>query len=268
LELAEAIVRDAGALAARVIVNRVWLHHFGRGLVETPSNFGNQGSRPTHPELLDDLAARFVEHNWSIKWLHREVMLSAAYRQSSSGVQGQVSNDPDNRFLARMNRKRSDFEGWRDSILAVCGDLDRRIGGPPVGLNEPTNRRRTIYGTVHRRELSPMLRLHDFPDPTAHSPARQTTTTPLQQLFVLNSDFIRRRAESLAQRLVSEVPSSAAELRVEWLYQELFSRQPTDFEIRAAIDFIENTSSEATKVEAWTQYSHVLLGSNEFVFVD
>ncbi|MFO0964495.1 MAG: DUF1553 domain-containing protein [Gemmataceae bacterium] len=199
LELAEAIVGEAASLSARVIVNRVWTHHFGRGLVETPSDFGAQGERPSHPELLDDLAARFIANGWSLKWLHREIMLSAAYRQSSAIDKAKQSLDPENRLLWRMNPRRLDAEAWRDAILSASGKLDDTVGGASQELGDAKNTRRTIYGTVKRRELSDFLRLHDFPDPTTHASHRVPTVTPLQQLFTLNSPFMQQQAEALAR---------------------------------------------------------------------
>ncbi|MEZ6113207.1 MAG: PSD1 and planctomycete cytochrome C domain-containing protein, partial [Pirellulaceae bacterium] len=189
LELADAIVTDAAPLAARVIVNRVWMHHFGRGLVTTPSDFGSQGERPSHPELLDELAARFIEHRWSLKWLHRQIVQSAAYRQSSVSDRSKPDHesDPDNRWLCRMNRRRLEIEVWRDALLAVTDSLDRRIGGTPMSLADANNRRRTLYGLINRREVDTVLALNDFPSAERHSPRREPTTTPLQQLFVLNS---------------------------------------------------------------------------------
>src|SRR6185312_3799995 len=144
----KAIVTDGAPLAARVIVNRVWKHHFGRALVDTPSDFGRQGERPSHPELLDDLAARFVTNGWSLKWLHREIMLSATYQQASTHDARKHLLDPGNRWLWRMNRRRLEVEAWRDAMLAVAGTLDRTLGGPPAELSDANNRRRTVYGTV------------------------------------------------------------------------------------------------------------------------
>src|SRR5262249_42226602 len=151
--------------------NRIWKHHFGSGLVATPSDFGAQGSRPTHPELLDDLAQRFVASGWSLKWLHREIVLSATYRQDAnpkSEIRNPKLVDPDNRWLGRMNRRRLEVEVWRDAMLAVTGELSLAQGGAAVDLNNPRNNRRTLYGIVKRRELHDLLRLHDFPDPTTH----------------------------------------------------------------------------------------------------
>ncbi len=260
LELAQALVREGASLSARVIVNRAWRHHFGRGLVETPSDFGSQGERPSHPELLDDLAARFMANGWSLKWLHREIVLSAAYQQTSSANPQATAVDPDNRLLWRAHRRRLDVEAWRDAMLAVTGVLDRRVGGPAEELAAPENHRRTLYGTVKRRELSDLLRLHYFPDPTTHSPNRVPTTTPLQQLFTLNSPLLQQQAAALVRRLKSE-GSGSTEERVRRAYLLLFGRPATEAQVRLAGEFLTDDG-------AWEQYAQVLLGSNEFLFID
>jgi len=264
LELAQAIVDDAAPLAARVIVNRVWMHHFGAGLVRTPSNFGVQGERPSHPELLEDLAARFIANGWSIKWLHREIMLSAAYQQASTTDPKKHAVDPDNRWLWRMNRRRLDVEAWRDAMLAVSGTLDPRSGGASQDLGDAANKRRTIYGTVKRRELSDLLRLHDFPDPTTHSAERLPTTTPLQQLFTLNSPFMQQQAAALVKRLRNEAPSDD-KARVQLAYRLLFGRAVSETQMQLALDFV--TAGSAGDA-GWEEYAQVLLGSNEFLFID
>jgi hypothetical protein len=271
-ELAQAIVSEGAPLAARVLVNRIWKHHFGAGLVETPSDFGAQGSRPSHPELLDDLTARFLANGWSIKWLHREIMLSATYQQSSiaedrrSGASPE-SVDPDNRWLWRMNRRRLEVEAWRDAMLAVTGALRLEPGGPPMDLGDSRNQRRTLYGTVKRRELSDLLRLNDFPDPTAHSPARLPTTTPLQQLFVLNSPFIEQQAAALVSRLKRDAPCRTEE-KIHRAYLLLYGRAPTERQTDLAIDFLTQGRREKITDAMWQQYAQALLASNEFLFID
>jgi hypothetical protein len=268
LELARAIVNEGRPLAARVIVNRVWKQHFGAGLVETPSDFGAQGARPSHPELLDDLTARFIASGWSLKWLHREIMLSAAYRQSSAHDPARHAVDPDNRWLWRMNRRRLEVEAWRDSMLAVSGTLRLERGGPSQDLGDPNNRRRTLYGTVKRRELNDLLRLNDFPDPTAHSPGRVPTTTPLQQLLVLNSPFVQQQAAALARRLKTEAPGGI-EARVQRAYHLLYGRPATEAQVRLAVEFLTaGRADEPISDAVWAEYAQVLLGSNEFLFVD
>ena len=264
LELANAIVIDAAPLAARVIVNRIWAHHFGRGLVATPSNFGTQGDKPTHPELLDDLAARLIEHGWSLKWLHREIVLSATFRQSAD----RRSADPENLWLARMPVRKLDVEAWRDAMLVATGELDRRLEGEPRELSEVGHQRRTIYGTVRRRELSDLLRLHDFPDPVAHSGSRMPTTTPLQQLFVLNSSFMQARAGALA-RFVQVERSGDLSAQVALAHERLFSRTALADEIATGVDFLKSSQIEGVTLDAaWRQYAQALLASNELQFVD
>jgi hypothetical protein len=267
-DLAEAVFTDAAPLAARVIVNRVWEHHFGRGLVDTPSNFGTQGSRPTHPELLDDLAARFVENGWRLKWLHREIMLSATYQQSSAFHKAQDAIDPDNRLLARMNRRRLEVEAWRDAMLFVTGRLDLTVGGPAVDLASATNFRRTLYGSIKRREVADILRLNDFPDPMTHSPARDITTTPLQQLFVLNSPFMEQQAAALVERVKKEITSEDTAARLRRAYQLLFNREPTASQLQLALDFLGGDLAKTPLDALWRQYAQALLASNEFLFVD
>ena len=266
LELANAIVTDAAPLAARVIVNRIWAHHFGRGLVATPSNFGTQGEKPTHPELLDDLAARFIEHGWSLKWLHREIVLSATFRQSAAGPRR--SADPENLWLARLPVRKLDVEAWRDAMLAATSEMDRRQGGEPRELSEVGHQRRTIYGTVKRRELADLLRLHDFPDPVSHSSSRMPTTTPLQQLFVLNSAFMQARAEALARFVQAGRPDELA-AQVALAHERLFSRAALADEIVSGVEFLKSSQSDGVTLDAaWRQYAQALLASNELQFVD
>ena len=262
LELADALVdsRQGGSLTARVIVNRIWRGHFGRGLVTTPSNFGLQGNAPSHPGLLDDLAARFIDNGWSLKWLHRELVLSATYRQSSLASPRGEAVDPDNRWLWRMNRRRLSIESWRDAMLTASGELDPALGGVAIPVNDPRHRRRTLYSKIERRELDTMLRLYDFPAPTGHSPKRVRTITPLQQLFVLNSPFIIRRANLLTHRVPRGSDPVTAVTR---LHHLLYGRSADRDEVRTAADFLA-----AAGPGGWQQYVQVLLGSNEFVFVD
>lgn len=268
-DLAEAIFSDSSHLAARVIVNRVWMHHFGRGLVDTPSNFGVNGSRPSHPELLDSLAAELIAHDWSLKWLHRKLLVSAAYRQSSRDRLQCSEIDPRNVYLWRMPRRRLDIESWRDATLAISGDLEGRIGGPPQKLADLKNRRRTIYGLINRRDVDLMLQLHDFPDPTSHSPRRRPTVTPLQQLFVLNSPFVLARADSLTDRLFDDADEANDQQRVGRLYQWLLQRSPEPWEVEAIMPLLQEwKASEKDERQAWKRLVHTLLSANEFAFVD
>ena len=257
LELAERIVGDAAPLAARVIVNRVWGWHFGRPLSNTPSDFGSQGEPPTHPELLDDLAARFVANGWSFKWLHREIMLSAAYTQASAPDEMAYQSDPTNRWLWRMNPRRLDVEAWRDAILAASGALDRTIGGPSEDLESADNVRRSVYAKISRSRLHPMLRLYDFPDASQHSPGREITTTPLQQLFVLNSEFLQTQSA----KLVEQVPGLPSPEKVRYLYNRVFARDPKPKEVDLGLSFL------AKAHDAWPEYAQALLATSEFMFL-
>jgi hypothetical protein len=272
LELAQAIVSTDNPLTARVFVNRVWQQHFGRGIVGTPSNFGLLGERPTHPELLDHLAAKFIASGWSLKQLHREMMLSATYRLASSFRAANDERDPDNRLLWRMNRRRLDVEAWRDATLAVSGRLDPSIGGTPFNLNDSQSRRRTLYASISRHDLNPMLRLFDFPDPNLTSERRVMTTVPMQQLFVLNSEFIIEQAKALATRL-DKAKLSDDNARVEQLYRWVLARAPQPHERELTTHFlaerISTTQGKPTaKLNPWEQLAQVLLSTNEFAFVD
>jgi cytochrome c551/c552 len=276
LELARAIADPANPLTARVIVNRIWLNHFGRGLVGTPSNFGLLGERPTHPDLLDHLASQFTASGWSIKQLHREILLSATYRLSSDGAsparEKAAAADPDNRLLWRQNRRRLDIESWRDAMLAVSGTLDATLGGPAVNLNDAGNRRRTLYAAISRHELNATLRLFDFPDPNLTSERRVSTTVPMQQLFALNSEFIVRQARAIVKRLDAE-GLSGEDRRIERAYSLLFQRSPSPAELEVGLAYLQASLPESVaqadvKLTAWERYAQALLATNEFVFVD
>jgi hypothetical protein len=261
LDLAEAMVEEAAPLAARVIVNRVWQHHFGRGLCPTPSELGHSGEVPTHPVLLNDLAARFVKNGWSLKWLHREILQSTTWQQSIHNPAAQKT-DPANEHLARMSRRRLEVETWRDAMLHASGQLDKTLGGEPQDLNAKDNRRRTLYGAIHRREPNQFLRTHDFPDPTAHAPTRPQTITPLQQLFTLNGTFIHRQAEAFAASLMKQKGTEAS---ITVAHQKLFQRAPRKTELKIAIAFLAGKENDAA---TWTQYAHALLAGNEFQFIE
>lgn len=256
LELAQALTEEAAPLTARVMVNRVWKHHFGRGLVDTPSEFGNLGETPTHPELLDDLTGRFIEHGWSIKWLHREILNSATWQQASVAAESE-QRDPENKFYARMLRRRLDWEAWRDAILTATGQIDLQLGGPASTVSDLKNTRRSLYSASDRQDMDPMLRLHDVPDPGAHNPWRTETITPLQGLFALNSPFMQQQADVLGQWAMTKgVPA---------VYTRLFQRAPTPREEQAAKAFFIGREKE---VAAWSQYAQALLAGNEMLFVD
>jgi hypothetical protein len=260
LELAEALIDEAAPLTARVMVNRVWKHHFGRGLVDTPSEFGNSGEIPTHPELLDDLAARFIEHGWSLKWLHREILTSATWQQASVSAESE-KQDPENKLYSRMTRRRLDWESWRDAMLNASGLLDSTMGGPASVIADLKHVRRSLYGASNRQDMEAMMRIHDVPDPGAHSPSRPETITPLQGLFALNSPFMHQQADTLAKRLLSE-PSSE---RVTVLYHSVLQRPPAPNEQKLLTDFMSGREAE---IAAWAQCAQALLAGNEFLFLD
>ena len=264
LELADKIVGEAGPLAARVWVNRVWGWHFGKHLVRTPSDFGTQGQDPTHPDLLEDLAARFVANGSSLKWLHREIMLSATYRQSSRENPAVSAADPTNRMLWRMNPRRLDIEAWRDSILLASGDLNLAGGGPSSEVDSPDVARRSVYSRISRGRLHPVLQLYDFPVPTQHSPIRQVTTTPLQQLFVLNSGWMQERGRSLAKAVESATDRSD---RIRALYRRAYGRNPSTAEVELGLGYLDDRRAEIGR-EPWDEYAHSLLAANEISFLN
>ncbi|MHC4879774.1 MAG: DUF1553 domain-containing protein [Planctomycetota bacterium] len=244
LELARAITSRDNPLTARVFVNRVWMHHSGVGLVDSPSNFGMTGSTPSHPKLLDDLAVRFMDNGWSLKWLHREIMLSSTYQQSSdpASVAQLKSVDPDNRLLSHFNRRRLEAEAFRDSVLAVSGQLESTSGGPSGDVENVGFKRRTLYAAVSRHKLSDTLQTFDFPDPAIHCAKRAETMTPLQQMFVLNSPFMRQQATALADR-VQKDGSQTFEQRVQFAHRLLFAREASAAELAIAREFLPNDSS-------------------------
>jgi hypothetical protein len=260
LELAEAIASKSNPLTARVIVNRIWMERFGRALVATPSNFGRLGEKPAHPELLDYLAARLMEQGWSMKALHREMILSAAYQVSSERLEPNITKDPDNTLVWHWARRRLDVEPLRDTLLFVSGELDERLGGPPEKLTDPDFHRRTIYGSVSRRKLDGTLALFDFPNPVATSEQRIETATPLQQLFFLNSGFIQSRARALCARVAPLGDDDAARIRS--AYRLLYQREAAADEIKLGLEYLKSQGG------AWPRYAQALLSSNELLFVN
>ena len=269
LQLAEALTSEAAPLLARVIVNRIWDAYFGAGLVRTTSDFGVQGDRPTHPELLEYLAFELVSRGWDLKWLQREILLSATWRQGSAWQSTGDTVDPENRQLWRACRRRLDFEMWRDAALSASGVLDLKFGGPGQSPDDPQAYRRSLYLVVAREELHPVLRMHDFPEASSHSPRREPTTTPLQQLYFLNSEWVETRAAQVRDRLWS----LSGEQRVQQAYLLLFGREPDAEELRAALEFTAGQTAaaggtgEAERV-AWAEYLQALLGLSEFVTLD
>jgi hypothetical protein len=265
-ELADAIASPTNSLTARVLVNRVWGLLFGRPLVLTPSNFGRLGEAPSHPELLDHLAIRFVQQGWSVKRLVRELALSATYRQSSRLDAKKAKVDAPNVLLWRMNRRRLTIEQWRDSVLFVSGEL-KSESTRSAELDDPTNLRRTVYARISRLRLNDLLAQFDFPDANVHAEKRAVTTTPTQKLFILNSPFMLARAKALAARLMAE-PGTDDRVRVLRAYSLLFNRAPDDAEMKLALGFLKRPSSEKARMTRWEQYAQILLASNEMLYQD
>ena len=311
LELASSIINPKNPLTARVLVNRVWLHHFGQGIVSTPDDLGNQSDPPTHPELLDYLALHFMQDGWSIKKLHRQIMLSNTYQQSSATNPRYAQIDPQNHLLWRANLRRLDFEEIRDSVLALGGQLDLTIGGAPVQLDVGAggfSHRRTIYGTVDRRNLPEVYGQFDFANPDITTGKRYETTVPQQALFMMNNPLV----VELGRRLVSEQEfkdQEGREARIQFLYERIYQREPTDVEIKLGDRYIEDSPApdqitDASREEAqqqrderqnpkpgmkkggrsmamanlgprqlrpigaWVKYAHVLLQANEAIFIN
>lgn len=276
LELAEQLTSPQNPLVARVFVNRVWGKLIGEPLVGTPSNFGALGETPTHPELLDDLSARFMENGWSLKWLCREIVMSATYQQSSFGTEetkvellsqlppapSTIEPDPNNRLLSRMNRKQMSVEQWRDSLLAHAGLINKQSGKEHLDAGSKEADRRTVYCDVSRLKLNPMLALFDFPDPNVHSDGRAKTITPSQKLFLMNSPFMVNVAEKLTQRIEkeSEKNTDSAEAKVNKAYRVIFARKPSSEEQRLAVQYLSEAGMQ--------QLVHGLLMSNETYILD
>jgi hypothetical protein len=285
-ELAGWLTASSNPLTPRVMVNRIWQHHFGRGLVRTPSDFGTRGLPPTHPELLDWLASRFVRDGWSVKAMHRRIMLSAAYRQSSAAGDDALAIDPDNQLCGRFDRRRLDAEEIRDSLLAVGGSLDRTPGGPHPFPPENTwaftqhdpfstfydDDRRSVYLITLRNRRHSFLGLFDGADPNATTPDRQVTTVPTQSLFFLNDPFFHRQAERLADRVLEQADGPA---RLEALYRLACQRAPGPSDRATAEAFLARYSAELAGVPAgerpraaWAALARAVLASNEFLYLD
>ena len=265
LDLARAIVDPANPLTARVFVNRVWGWHFGRGLVDTASDFGTRADPPTHPDLLDWLTDEFVASGWSVKALHRVILNSDAYRRQSRGIAlpRLSTRDPENRLLAFFPRRRLDFEAMRDASLSVSGLLDPRAGGPPFDLVAETPApRRTVYAKIDRDDLPGLFRTFDLPSPDAHADGRPRTTVPQQALFALNSPEAVRWAASLASLPGVRDAADPAD-RVRALFRRVLLREPNERELDGAVRFLNEAGDDGPELLA-----QVLLASNEFLFVD
>ncbi len=295
LELAQWLTRPDNPLTARVIVNRVWQHLFGRGLVETPSDFGVRGQPPSHPELLDYLTAVFIEDGWSIKRLQRRILSSHVYRLSSEATAEQRELDPSNRWFGRHRRRPLDAESIRDAMLAASGQLDQPPSGPHPFPDVSTwnytihypfhavyeSNHRSIYLMIQRARRHPFLALFDAADPNISTATRQMTITPTQSLYLMNAPFVHTQAAALAERLLSSCnvklqrpDEQQQRAAIQQAYQLTLSRQPSDSELDLALQFLhescelEDQAGEAVQRAAWEAFARVLLTSNEFLYID
>jgi mono/diheme cytochrome c family protein len=308
LELAAAITSKNNPLTARVMVNRVWQYHFGEGFVTTPDDFGTMAEPPSHPELLDYLASRFMDDGWSLKKLHKLIMTSAVYQQSSANNPRYAQVDPHNRLLWRANIRRLEFEPLRDSLLAIGGTLDRTMYGRPVDWNkEPYSTRRAVYGYIDRQNPADLLVNFDFANPDMTTGKRHNTTVPQQALFFMNSPLVVESAKNLVARKDFAALSTDAD-RIGFLYEVIYQRKPRSEEVALGIDFVSKEPSQERVVAevsparrdgrqvgpaaqaianrrqgqrggrgmmesrapltAWQEYAHALLQANEFCFVN
>ncbi|HKB06634.1 MAG TPA: DUF1549 and DUF1553 domain-containing protein [Gemmataceae bacterium] len=282
--LANWVVSHQNPLTVRVMVNRVWQHHFGRGIVATADNLGVSGAKPSHPELLDYLAGEFVASGWSVKALHRLILTSAVYRQSSAPRPELDATDPENRFLAHFPVRRLDAEAVRDALLAVSGELEPRAGGPyspskvtgegviEVPENTPGSHRRSIYLQQRRTQVVTFLSLFDAPSIVTTCGSRTPSTVPLQSLAMLNSEFARARARGLAKRLAAEVGDDAAK-RLTLAFRLTAGREPLPDERRACEKFLDAQRAVYAKEKdpadrAWADLCQMMLASNAFLYVE
>jgi hypothetical protein len=283
LEVANWIASPQNPMTARVMVNRVWMWHFGEGIVATPDNFGKMGARPTHPELLDYLANRFIEGGWSVKKLHRTIMLSSAYQMSTDTDDKTMVADPENALISRFNRQRLDVEEIRDSMLAIDGTLDSTMGGTlqsgfgtdgenssgRLSLNPETVKRRTVYLPLRRSNLSTLLNLYDFGDATTVNGKRAQTNVAPQALFMMNSQFVTERAKNVTKALLDNKSLTDRE-RMQEMFIKALNRKPEPEEIDAAFTYMSRFKEKfhADDVTAWQSFFHILLTSNEFIYVE
>lgn len=262
--------RGGGPLLARVIVNRLWQHHFGQGIVRTPNDFGVQGEAPTHPELLEYLAAELIRNGWKLKPLHRAIMLSAVYQQSHEIREDSLAADPENRQFWHYQPRRLEAETIRDAILQLGGSLDRTMYGPSVLDDAP---RRSIYLRVKRSELLPIMTMFDAPEPTQSIGSRSITTVPTQALTLMNSAFVRQQAEKIAGEIRAQI-TGPPEDRVKAAFQRTLGRLPSETELTRMTEFVRQQQAALpadtpnSEQVAFTEFCHVLLCLNEFVYVD
>jgi Protein of unknown function (DUF1553)/Protein of unknown function (DUF1549)/Planctomycete cytochrome C len=290
MQLAEWVASEENPLTARVMVNRIWKHHFGEGLARSLDNFGKTGDPSTHPELLDFLAKQFIASGWSVKAMHRLMVMSSAYQMSSQPSQEALKRDPQNRWLHHMPVRRLEAESIRDSILAVAGTLDRQLYGASVvphispyqdGRGKPKSgpldgdRRRSIYVQVRRNFLTPLFLAFDYPLPISTIGRRSPSTVPSQALIMMNNEFITLEAREWAGRILSA--EAVPQKRVERMYVEAFARRPEPWEMAEILEFVSSqarryhdaggSDSSLADVQAWSDLGHVLLNSAEFVYV-
>ncbi len=263
-ELAESIATPQNPLTSRVYVNRLWSLFFGQGLVRTPSNFGLLGAFPTHPELLEDLAFRFIQGGSSTKRLVREMVLSSTYRQSSRNASAGMGQETDTRWLAGMPRRRLSVEMWRDTLLMLSGNLQFE-GGPSIELDDPQNMRRTLYGRVSRLKLNDLLMQMDYPDANVHAAHRNQTTTPLQKLYAMNSSFVLHQSDSIVADLALE---RGVQEGIHTLYRRCLGRGPNTSERTAAAAFLKTDAKPYPDIRRWASLAQVLFMSNEMLYLD
>jgi hypothetical protein len=289
LHLAQWLTDPANPLTARVMVNRIWQHHFGKGIVQTPNDFGRQGKAPTHPELLDYLAAQFVESGWSLKAMHKLILLSHTWQLSSTETPESAALDPHNELFGRFTRRRLDAESLRDTLLLVSGELAERPGGthpfPPPHtwgwtqhnpfVADYDTRQRSVYLMQQRLRKNPYLALFDGADPSSSTGVRLPSTTPLQALFLMNGSLAHSAAASFANRVVDSTADEPA--RLELAYQLALNRSPDGDEQRECREFLQKYRDKLTALkvpaeqlerQAWGALARALLSGNEFVFVD
>ena len=265
--LAQWLTDRKNPLVSRVWVNRLWQYHFGRGLVSTPSDFGVQGEKPTHPELLDWLAVELMEHDWSTKHIHRQIVLSATYRQSRVVNESNLKRDPENRLLWSWPRRRLEAEAIRDSILCATGELKREPGGPGVPQErEEENLRRTIYLFQRRSEMPSVMTMFDAPDSIASCSRRQVSTVALQPLFMLNSKFMDRRAQVLAKKIV-ESAGDDPRLQIEHAFERVLGRAANENELSRSLAFYQGDGSVTEQNRRLSMLCHALLNLNEFIYI-
>jgi hypothetical protein len=307
LDLAWAIVSKNNPITPRVLMNRIWLHHFGEGFVSTPDDFGMRSEPPSHPQLLDYLASRLVAEGWSIKKIHRLIMLSSVYQESSANNPRFAQVDPDNRLLWRANIRRLEFEPLRDSLLAIGGDLDLTMYGRPVDIErEPYSTRRTIYGLVDRSDVADVLINFDFANPDLETGRRHETTVPQQALFLMNSPLVIEQAKKLVA-LPEFVARADDEAKIDFLYERIYQRPPRPEETKLGSEFVAEAPEpeklsghdsalrpvsnpgpemrpmplgepgrnkgraigrKRAPLKAWEEYAHALLQANETSFVN